>query len=406
MGGCGSNNLYGEDEAGRKDNFVFHKKMEAIPPPLRIFLKSSLLRNPSFHETAVEIGKATDADLDRMIDLMEEKVFHEGSYVCGSGNDDDDDCLGVILSGECRLSIDSQGNSIVLKKGNLVGDILFLVPKKNRAPGLGLTQSLRVSTIYRLKKSDYDFIMGNSNVDASADLNWSEFLTAHLTPAQINELQKMTQTVRFSRGDVIIKRGDQANDFYLVFKGMVKATVDLEVLVTESEEEKRRSRRRASIHDRIVDIKSHSRVVGEQGHFGEHSLITGKPQPYFVVAMVDVALLKVPAYIFNCKVFAKAKSTLSKHVEVENELADTISMRKLKKEDSRRSPSEARPEARQLKSQRRMRHEESDKDGSPQKSEKKIFAHMREKEREQEEEEDSGVVANVVSTIMLKGILY
>lgn len=412
MGGCGSNNLYSDQEKDdprfrRRETFVFQGKKTQINPQFRRFLKSSLLRNPSFHEVAVDVGKATDTDIDRMIDFMEEKTFPEGAYVCGAGNSEDDDYLGVITQGECRLYIDQNGIELLLKKGDLVGDILFLVPHEHKTPKLGMTKCSRPTTVMRIKRSNYDLVMSHSNPDVHEDLDWSEFLSAHLTSKQLKELEPKTTTVRFARGDVILKRGEESTDFYIVHRGIVKASIDLETMAAEADMEKRFSRRRLSLHDRIVDVTAHSRIVGEQGHFGEHSLISGKPQPYFIVAMVDVTLLKIPATVFNSEIFSKAKATLAKHVHAEHHLADTLHAKK--KESQGRSASPAPAESQTIKRQ------------PSNKKDKKIFLHMKEKEKEKEHEhdehgrvgegvangnEDPGLLSNVVSIILLKGILY
>ncbi len=118
-----------------------------------------------------------------------------------------------------------------------------------------------------------------------------DFLAA-LPPAEIEKLARSAEVHLYAEGEVIVKKGDTADDMYIVQSGEVAVLMPSENGFGEKHE---------------------VATLGAGKFFGEMALITGEPRTADVVAKVDSELLVVSHGAFH--------ATLAAHPE----LAETVS---------------------------------------------------------------------------------
>jgi CRP-like cAMP-binding protein/serine/threonine protein phosphatase PrpC len=110
----------------------------------------------------------------------------------------------------------------------------------------------------------------------------TNFLFAHLTPRQRDNVFKVMSRVEVRKGDVIIKQGDKGDRFYVVDKG------NYEVLVYDAESQSH------------VCVHEYHENSGTTNSFGELALMYNKPRAATVRALSAGVLWALDRLAFRC----------------------------------------------------------------------------------------------------------
>ena len=96
-----------------------------------------------------------------------------------------------------------------------------------------------------------------------------------LSFSEISDLVDRMDKVVFKKDDVILKQGDPADSFYIIYDGKVKI-----------------------VHKKTFFRKVHVTVLGPEDYFGEIAFLTFKPRKATVIALHDTVCFVLSKSVF------------------------------------------------------------------------------------------------------------
>ncbi len=203
----------------------------------------------------------------RSADTLSEHVLAPGAHVVGSSNRSDIVITDRTVSRRhCRIVRSDEGITIE-DLGSTNG---------TRVDGVEIEQATPITGSARIKVGSVLIeLVPDEALPADEVSGVSEFSSGAsmlLGPATVGFLRDAGQEVAFSAGDVIVRRGEHQDFFYVVIEGQV------ELLLNEGESRKRPLAR-----------------LGEGGIFGAESVLAKEGAAIDAVAVTDVRLLRYPA---------------------------------------------------------------------------------------------------------------
>jgi cAMP-dependent protein kinase regulator len=217
------------------------------------FIETALQHNFVFESLSVQ-------ELHPLVQAFESYTVPTGDVIITQG--DVGDYFYIIQTGVCVFQVDGRevGRAAV---GNSFGELALLYT----CPRAATVTATEDTTLYRVDQKTFRFILQNQTVAGSQ--NKGELLQGvdFLKDLDVTELFKLASVMtpkRFFAGDLLIKKGDMADYFYLVSEGTLVAT------------------------DIAVGDTVYEDIVLKPGMYvGERALVTGEPRAANVVAKTD-----------------------------------------------------------------------------------------------------------------------
>ncbi|CAI5683705.1 cGMP-dependent protein kinase 2 [Oreochromis niloticus] len=191
------------------------------------------------------LSRLDDEQIAMMVDLLKVSHFNPGDEVIQEGSEGDS--MYIVAAGE--LSVTQSGRDLrTLTSGDVFGELAILYNCKR-------TATVKAKTpvhLWCMERQTYRSIMTNKSKKKREQL--VGFLkTAHtlkdLNDVQLSKIIDSMEEVKYQDKDVIVREGTEGNAFYIILKG--------EVLVTKN----------VNGHEKQI------RRMGKGEHFGEQALI-------------------------------------------------------------------------------------------------------------------------------------
>lgn len=205
--------------------FGDHNKLTDFKPPVipkteeqSNNIKKVLLK--SFYFSALN-----KEDQDKIINAMSIVEYKPNDYVIKQG--DDGNLLYLVAEGElsCYKKFTKEGEDVFLKKygpGDSFGELSLLYNTPRAASIIADTNS----TLYALDSRTFNIIVKMSAIKKRDDyisfLRNVELLSS-LNDKEIDKLIDCILVKHYSKGDYIIKEGDDGNSFFILVKGSLTA---------------------------------------------------------------------------------------------------------------------------------------------------------------------------------------
>jgi len=227
------------------------------------------------------------SDLDRkalmpLVDAFEACSFQKGDVIIKQG--DPGDYFYVIKSGKVAFQVN--GNDVgSAGKGASFGELSLLYT----CPRAATVVAGEPSHLFRVDQNSFRYILQSqtqkSEQGKKALLQNVDFLK-NLTSADIAKLSSVMTPRVFQENDVIVKKGDTGDAFYIIESGSVKIT-DISVGSTAYEDQ----------------------VLGPGEYFGERSLATSEPRAANVVGATKGVAFSIDRATFE-KVLGKMSDVI------------------------------------------------------------------------------------------------
>lgn len=211
-------------------------------------------------------GGLDDADLNTVVDAIDQKLFTNGETVIEEG--DAGDVLYIVETGQLACSKIIGGEDKFLKNfeaGDVFGELALLY----NAPRAASIRAISDGQLWVLDRNTFTNIVKVASQKKRE--KYEKFLQT--VPILQNmdhyERSKMADAVKdkkFSGGDSIIKQGEEGNVFYILVEGAAKATLD---------------------NDPSTSVMSYK--PGD--YFGELALLRGEPRAANVIAEENVKVI-------------------------------------------------------------------------------------------------------------------
>ncbi|XP_062267162.1 cGMP-dependent protein kinase 1 [Platichthys flesus] len=191
------------------------------------------------------LSRLDDEQTAMMVDLLVASDYKPGREVIKEGSEGDS--MYIVAAGE--LLVTQAGQELrTLTSGDVFGELAILYNCKR-------TATVKAKTVVRLwcmERQTYRTIMTNKSKKKREQL--MGFLKTSRTLKDLNDVQlskilDSMDEVKYQDKDVIVREGAEANTFYIILKG--------EVLVTKN----------------VNGLQKHIRRMGKGEHFGEQALI-------------------------------------------------------------------------------------------------------------------------------------
>lgn len=200
------------ESMGQSDTYVAksYPKSEASRLLLRATLKKSFM-----------FSALGTTDLEKMVDAFQERKVAVGEAPIRQG--DTGDAFYVVESGEFDILINGVGKVATRGPGTSFGEKALLY----NCPRAATCQATTEALLWAVDRVTFRHMIANteeSNVSANKSALHVVPLLKSLTEAQFNTLARVVQVVEYKPGDVIIKKGDVGDSFYMVKSGDVVCT--------------------------------------------------------------------------------------------------------------------------------------------------------------------------------------
>jgi len=196
----------------------------------RSAIKSLLVDNVTKSSELDFFRDLTSAQQNLIIDRFEHVSFEPGEVVVSPGAPAQ---LLVVIEGELALSLGDgrevilSSRQIVLTAGAAYGGAALLEnqPMMDRVVALSAV---------RLHRVDHETVMDVLGGSLKETIHMNEvkkvlgdvFLFKNLTEGQVEKLVRCLERRRYSKGDAIVRQGEEATDFYLIQSGTVRVLKD------------------------------------------------------------------------------------------------------------------------------------------------------------------------------------
>ena len=231
-----------------------YPKGEASKELIRTTLKTSFM-----------FSALSSADLERMVDAFQEKKVAVNEAPIKQG--DSGDNFYVVERGEFDILINGVGKVATRGPGTSFGEKALLYDCPRAATCLATTEAL----LWAVDRVTFRHMIANteeSNIQANKRALRGVPILSSLTDSQLSTLSSVVEVVEFKPGDVIIRKGDVGDSFYMVKSGDVVCTGIM------------------SAGKPVADVP-----LAQGAHFGERSLLKDMPRAANVIATSEVTCL-------------------------------------------------------------------------------------------------------------------
>ena len=207
-----------------------------------------------------------------LVDAFQAFSVAQGETIIAQG--DDGDYFYIIESGTCAFFVDDQKVGVA-GKGNSFGELALLYT----CPRAATVTSVSPMTLFRVDQTSFRFLLQRLTVAGSSEkrrlLQGIEFLK-ELEESQLRKLAEVLTPSRFKAKDVVVRKGDDADYFYVLQEGTVKVQ-DIEA---------------GGITYQDITLQA-----GE--YFGERALVTKEPRAANVIAETDGLAFRIDKETFQ-----------------------------------------------------------------------------------------------------------
>lgn len=253
--------------------------------------------------------KLTDSQCNVLLDCMQRVEVHPGDVVVQQGGEGD--CFFVVGSGEFEvLATQEERNEQVprvlqrytAEKFSSFGELALMYNKPLQASVRAVTDG----TLWALKREDFrGILMSEFSNLSSLKLLRSVELLSRLTILQLSRIADSLQEVSFSNGQEIIDRNEPLPALYIIQKGEVRITYDMDLMTNPNinsllphdfkQEDHTQSKKEVSVEKK------------EGSYFGEWVLLGENVGSLSAVAVGDVVCILVTKEKFDSAVGPIAK---------------------------------------------------------------------------------------------------
>lgn len=255
----------GYEDTTRKGKNVFAKKLTFAPdfkPPFhhktaheKQFILKSLQSNFVFENMAPR-------ELDPLVMAFEKYSASRGEEIIKQG--DAGDYFYILEKGRCAFQVNGTEVGQAAESGSSFGELALLYT----APRAATVTALDTPTkFYRVDQTTFRFILQNQTQEGTRtkfDLLRKIPFLKDLGDEDMSRLATAMTPRPFLKDDYLMRKGDDADFFYVVQEGTLKVT-DIQVGASKYE-----------------DV-----IVKEGGYVGERALVTGEPRVANVICMTD-----------------------------------------------------------------------------------------------------------------------
>ena len=215
----------------------------------------------------------------KVLNKMKLRRFEPGDYVCRDGDGGDS----ILLISDGRVQVVKSGKKITeLSTGTFLGEFGFFQDKKRHADVI----ALEPSDLLEITKGEFEEIIEEFPNVADVLVRIYKIRVLDLMLAMTDLFERLNTEVRltlvdrfelvsFKKGNLIIEEGDKGDSMFIIKDGRV------EVFTTNNNE-------RLSLA-----------VLKEGDYFGEGALVTGKPRTASVLALENIAAMKLSKEHFD-----------------------------------------------------------------------------------------------------------
>lgn len=231
-------------------------------PEAHAFIKKALASNYIF-------ASLSETDINSLIDSMKQLSVVKGENVITQGAVGD--YFYVIDQGTFSIIINGKKVSNI-SDGMAFGELALVYNSPRQATIMAETNS----TLYSLDRSTFRYTLSSSSSQRQQTIKKSlskVTLLEGLTDEQFDKICDTVELVPFKAGDVIIKKGDVGNIFYMIKEGTVK------------------------VGGLGSDMKEITKTAGD--YFGEMALLTGEPRAATITAQTPCTLFALDRENFN-----------------------------------------------------------------------------------------------------------
>jgi len=163
-----------------------------------------------------------DKDLDVILDAVQAKEF-EDEQIIKEG--DDGDCLYVVEKGslECQKMIDGKDTLVkTCVEGDVFGELALLY----NCPRAASVNAVGRCLCWRLDRQTFNQVVKQAHQKRSEmydDFVQEVALFSTMEQAERSRIVECFKIVRYKKGDVVVKQGEEGNRFYLVEEGTLVA---------------------------------------------------------------------------------------------------------------------------------------------------------------------------------------
>jgi len=231
------------------------------------FIKNAILGNFVF-------SNLEEAELSVMIDAFERVERVKGDVIIKEG--DEGDYYYVIEKGQVQYSISGKNVGTPAKKGDTFGELALLYSAPRAATCTAISDKL---VMYQVDQKTFRFILQNQTQSADSlkrellrDINFLK----DMEESDLNKLAENLRPLTFSKGELLVRKGDEGDMFYVLQEGKVRVT------------------------DIVAGGKNYDDVeLGKGEYFGERALVMKEPRAANITALTDGIALCVDSDTFK-----------------------------------------------------------------------------------------------------------
>ncbi len=201
-----------------------------------------------------------EKELETFVRAMDRSKVSKGSEIIKEG--DIGDFFYIIHEGKVKFSV--SGNDVgTASTGDSFGELALLYD----CPRAATCTALEDCTLWRVDQTTFRRIMAGSQMDTADEIKKILMKVPFLAQLSDKILQKFIdalQVVKFGKGELIIRKGDEGKVFYIIKSG------------------------KAKVHDISVGGSTFDDQILEQGDFfGERAIVTSEPRVANITAVED-----------------------------------------------------------------------------------------------------------------------
>jgi cAMP-dependent protein kinase regulator len=212
-------------------------------------------------------------DLTSIVDAFEKAEFKEGTDILIQG-DEAADYFYVVYKGEVTYHVD--GNEVGSSEaGSSFGELALLY----KSPRAATVKAKGQCVTFRVNQKAFRSVLQKKNMQSAEQKLDLLKKVAFLKDMEVYDLQKLSSAmtpVNFEPNDVLVKKGDAGDAFFLIQEG--------EVTVTDIE---------------VGGSKFEDATLGEGEYFGERALITSEPRAANVIAATKGIAMSIDKNTFE-----------------------------------------------------------------------------------------------------------
>jgi cAMP-dependent protein kinase regulator len=215
----------------------------------------------------------TDRDLKPLVAAFEGILFERGQLIIQQG--DPGDFFYVLASGKVSFFV----NNIKVGKTENVGASFGELALLYTCPRAASVVATKETQLFRVDQATFRFILKSQTIESGKEkteiLQGVSFLK-DLTQADLKKLSDAMTPVLFEKDQVLVKKGDKGDAFYLIKEGQVLAK-DVSVGTTSYQDQ----------------------ALGRGEYFGERALATSEPRAANIVGLTEGIAFSIDRITFE-----------------------------------------------------------------------------------------------------------